>query len=236
MGSPPASDLATRPAGTLAGRVALTVVTGALSVLAVLGLAVAARWTPLLHLDVAVSRDLYAGNDRPRLLGAGLEVLTAPGLTAVRALVLLPLAGWLAVRARVRTAAWVAVAALGIGPLTTALKELTGRLRPGFTEGGDRYDSPSFPSGHASGIATLVGVLLVLGWPRLTAAARRRALAGGVVVAVLVATTRLWLGVHYLSDVAGGLALGTAWTLLTALAAGALPGGRAALPPRGASR
>ncbi|PWW24940.1 undecaprenyl-diphosphatase [Geodermatophilus normandii] len=45
----------------------------------------------------------------------------------------------------------------------------------------------------------------------------------------------MWLGVHYLSDVVGGLCLGTAWSLLAALVAGAFPGGPAALPEREAA-
>jgi undecaprenyl-diphosphatase len=46
----------------------------------------------------------------------------------------------------------------------------------------------------------------------------------------------MWLGVHFLSDVVGGWSLGVAWTLALALAFGALPGGRAALPPGRAER
>jgi len=49
---------------------------------------------------------------------------------------------------------------------------------------------------------------------------------------VLVGLTRMWLGVHFLSDVLGGWAFGAAWTLLVALAFDALPGGRGALPRR----
>jgi undecaprenyl-diphosphatase len=52
----------------------------------------------------------------------------------------------------------------------------------------------------------------------------------GVVLVVVVGLSRVWLGVHYLSDVVGGWSLGIAWTLATALLFGALPGGRAALP------
>jgi undecaprenyl-diphosphatase len=116
-----------------------------------------------------------------------------------------------------------------VGPLTTALKEYFGRIRPDFDGGGARYESLSFPSGHASGIATLVAVALVLAWPLLSARARAWALAVGIGLVLLVGFTRMWLGVHYLSDVVGGWAFGLAWTLGTALLFGALPGGRAAL-------
>jgi undecaprenyl-diphosphatase len=51
----------------------------------------------------------------------------------------------------------------------------------------------------------------------------------GAALVVLVGLTRMWLGVHYLSDVVGGWSFGLAWTLGTALAFGAFPGGRAAL-------
>jgi undecaprenyl-diphosphatase len=72
-------------------------------------------------------------------------------------------------------------------------------------------------------------VALVLAWPLLSRRAVRAAVLVGVALVLLVGLTRMWLGVHFLSDVVGGWSLGLAWTLLTALAFGALPGGRAAL-------
>jgi undecaprenyl-diphosphatase len=87
----------------------------------------------------------------------------------------------------------------------------------------------SYPSGHSSGIATLVVVALVLAWPLLRPRARPVVAAVGVAAVVVVGLSRMWLGVHYLTDVVGGWALGTAWTLSVALAYGALPGGPAAL-------
>ena len=75
-------------------------------------------------------------------------------------------------------------------------------------------------------------VALLLAWPVLAPRWRRWWLALGVVAVVLVGCTRMWLGVHYLSDVLGGWALGISWCLLVAVALDALPGGRAALPPR----
>ena len=194
-----------------------------------LGWAVAAGSAPLLDLDRAVSDALYAGDDRSRLAETVLQVLTAPGLSAVRAVVLLPVLGWLLLRRAWWTAAWVVTAAALVGPVNGLLKVLVDRQRPQFAEGGARYESLSFPSGHASGIAALVTVALVLAWPLLAQAARRGWVAAGVALVLLVGATRLWLGVHFLSDVVGGWAFGVAWTLLVVLVFGALPGGRAAL-------
>lgn len=232
-GRPAPADVAHRSRTPL--RAAVTVA-GCAAVVVLLGWAVAAGYVPLLRLDRAVGDALYAGDDRSRWAGTVLQVLTAPGLSAVRAVVLLPVLAWLVLRRTWWTAAWVLVAAGLVGSLNELLKELYGRQRPQFAEGGARYESLSFPSGHASGIAALVTVALVLAWPLLAPAARRGWLAVGVALAVLVGGTRIGLGVHFLSDVVGGWAFGTGWTLLVALLLGALPGGRAALQPDDAPR
>jgi undecaprenyl-diphosphatase len=198
----------------------------------VLGAGVLARFPPQVRLDDALSRALYAGDDRSPLVGGLLEVLTTPGVTWFRLLVFLPVLGWLARRRAWRTVLWVGVAITTIGPVTVWLKDVAGRARPAFENGGLVYDGLSYPSGHSSGIATLVTVALVLAWPRLPAGGRRAAVTAGVALAVLVGLTRMWLGVHYLSDVVGGLALGLAWSLGVALVLGGLPGGPAALPDR----
>jgi undecaprenyl-diphosphatase len=160
-----------------------------------------------------------------------LEVLTAPGSWWFRALVFIPALVLLLRRRLWWTAAWM-VSAIGlVGPVTTLLKEYFGRVRPDFAEGGARLDSLSYPSGHASGIATLVTVALILAWPLAQPHVRRWALVVGVVVVLVVGLTRMWLGVHFLSDVVGGWALGVGWSLLTALLFGAFADGRAALRP-----
>jgi membrane-associated phospholipid phosphatase len=217
----------------------LAAIGGGLAVLGVLGAGVVTGFAPQVRLDEAVSRALYAGDDRSALVGGLLEVLTTPGVTWFRVLVFLPLLAWLASRRAWRTLLWVGVAVTTVGPVTVWLKELAGRARPAFENGGLTYEGLSYPSGHSSGIATLVTVALVLAWPRLTAGGRRAAAAAGVALAVLVGLTRMWLGVHFLSDVVGGLSLGMAWSLAVALVAGGLPGGAAALParePAGAAR
>jgi membrane-associated phospholipid phosphatase len=70
-----------------------------------------------------------------------------------------------------------------------------------------------------------------MAWPLLAARGRHWALVVGVLLVLLVGLTRMWLGVHFLSDVVGGWALGVGWSLLTALLFGAFAEGRAALRP-----
>jgi membrane-associated phospholipid phosphatase len=221
------------PAPTRApSRRALAAAAGCAVLLALLGWAVVADSAVLLDVDRAVRDALYAGDDRSWWLESVLQVVTAPGSSAVRGVVYLPVLVWLVLRRAWWTAAWVLTAIALVGPLTTVLKELIGRQRPQFTDGGARLESLSFPSGHSSGVATSVAVALVLAWPLLAPPARRAWLAVGVALVALVGLSRMWLGVHYLSDVLGGWAFGLAWTLLVAVAFGALPGGRAALPGR----
>jgi undecaprenyl-diphosphatase len=121
---------------------------------------------------------------------------------------------------------WLVVTAVFIRHVTSALKEYFDRVRPPFADGGAGYDSFSFPSGHSSGIATLVTGGLLLAWPLLAPAARRRWAVLGVLLVLLVGLTRMWLGVHYLSDVVAGWSLGVGWTVLTAVVLGVLPARR----------
>jgi membrane-associated phospholipid phosphatase len=226
---PPDGEVVTRTRTGRAARNSLLCIAVCLIVLALLGAGVRSDFGPQVRLDAEVSEAIYAGDGRTVGLNVLLEVLTAPGSWWVRALVLLPVLISLVRRRLWWTAGWVVTAVALVGPLTAALKEYFGRIRPPFEEGGARYESLSYPSGHASGIATLVTVVLVLVWPVLSLRARRWALGAGIALVVVVGLTRMWLGVHYLSDVVGGWSFGLAWTLATALLFGAMSGGRAAL-------
>ncbi|MCV2489945.1 phosphatase PAP2 family protein [Geodermatophilus sp. YIM 151500] len=211
-------------------RRAIAVAVVAVVVVALLGAGVRADFAPQMDLDAAVSEAVYAGDDRAAFLGGLLEVLTAPGSWVFRLAVLLPVVIWLFLTRAWPSFVWVLPAVLLVGPLTTLLKEFFGRVRPDFEGGGARYESLSYPSGHSSGIATLVTVSLLLAWPYLSRAGRRWAAAGGALLVLVVGLTRMWLGVHFLSDVVGGWALGLAWSLAVALVLGGWPPHR--LPPR----
>lgn len=116
------------------------------------------------------------------------------------------------------------VAAIGIGELilSNVLKQIVSRGRPAVLHLviANGY---SFPSGHSTAAAaTWSAIALVLGRdrPRLV----RAALAGGAaLIAITVATSRALLGVHWLSDVIGGLAVGWGWFMIVAI----IFGGRA---------
>jgi membrane-associated phospholipid phosphatase len=211
-------------------RAALSAAVVAVLVVVLLGWAVTSRAAPLLRVDRSVADALYVGDHPAGWLDGLLQVATAPGLSVVRWLVYLPVLAWLLARRRWWTAGWVTTAVVLVAPLTAGLKDAVGRIRPQFAGGGAAYDTLSFPSGHSSGVATLVTVGLVLAWPLLGRRARRGWPAAGLALAVLVGLTRMWLGVHWLSDVVAGEALGLGVTLLVAVAFGGLPGGRAALP------
>lgn len=206
-------------------------IAGCLVVLGLLGAGVVTRFGPQLRLDRAASRLFYVGDHSPAWLHDLLAVDTAPGLSLVRLPLTALLAIWLVRRGARRTAVWAAVALVTVAPLTTLLKDMFDRVRPQFADGGARLSSFSFPSGHSSGIAALVVVLLVLAWPLLAGALRRLALAVGAAAIALVGLGRMWQGVHYLTDVLGGWSLGIAWALLLAIPFGTLPGGPAALRP-----
>ena len=103
--------------------------------------------------------------------------------------------------------------------IVNLIKAIVDRARPAI-EQLTGFSSSSFPSGHAaSAAATFAVVALLLG--RRRSRPVRAALAGGAAaVAVTVAGTRVLLGVHWLTDVLAGLAIGWAWFALCSIAYG----------------
>jgi len=102
-----------------------------------------------------------------------------------------------------------------------ALKRVVERRRPLLDHPLQTLESYSFPSGHAVGSTVFYG-LLVLWAVSATTKPRVRLLAivtGGVVVAT-IAFSRVYLGVHFPSDIAAGVGEGLVWLALCALVMG----------------
>jgi membrane-associated phospholipid phosphatase len=108
-------------------------------------------------------------------------------------------------------AVFVIAAMAGAQLVFRGLKLLLDRPRPPEDDRLVHAVSESLPSGHATTAIVVIGTLVVLAWPGRTPAVR----AGLVTVAALwvgaVGLTRLYLGVHWFSDVVAGWLVGGAW-------------------------
>jgi undecaprenyl-diphosphatase len=118
-----------------------------------------------------------------------------------------------------RGAVLVVVTLLGAALLDGGLKLLFGRTRPvAFYEIYPSPESFSFPSGHALFAMAFFGGLAVLLWGRLAHVALRVAVVLlALVLILLIGFSRIYLGVHYPTDVVGGFAAGTVWVAAVAL-------------------
>ena len=146
--------------------------------------------------------------------------MSALGSAPVLILVTLAVIGYLVLE-RKRHAAWLVVAAtLGGMLLGWGLKYAFARERPELVPHLTTYAHPSFPSGHAMNSAV---VYLTLAALLVRTQVRRRAKAYVIVVALvvtgLVGVTRVYLGVHYPTDVLAGWTAGAAWAVGCWLAA-----------------
>lgn len=208
---------------------------GALAaVVAILAVLVGQDVRAVLDLDLQVSSTLHVqgGGESGVVV---LQILTSPGLSLFRFVVLAPVAILLFVRGQRRVAGFLVLAAVVVGPLTTLMKELVGRVRPTADDPLVAADGLSFPSGHSSGAATLAGVLLVVLWPVVARRWRPWLVSALVLLALCVAWTRIALGVHYLSDVVAGLALGGLVVMVSMVVSGLYPGRPAGTSDRGRS-
>lgn len=187
---------------------------------AALGLRVAAD--PVPAWDAAVLRALadwkLANAHVARWTDQSMRDLTALGGTTVLTLLVLAAFVTLLLRGDRRQALVLAAAAVSGKAAESGLKLWVARARPRLFEHGDFTVTPSFPSGHA-----MMGMLIFLLLALVTTLHVRRSLRPwvlglGVGTGLAVGASRVWLGVHWPTDVLAGWGLGAAW----ALAAGRL--------------
>ena len=139
--------------------------------------------------------------------------ITTIGNTSVLTVLSIAVGFWLArLGSRRRLIAFAAAMVLG-GLLNVLLKSSAQRMRPGVFEPLVRASGFSFPSGHSMGSMLFFGSLsYVLAVTLETRRAWRAvAVSGCLLCAVAIGLSRVYLGVHYLSDVAGGFAAGICW-------------------------
>lgn len=120
-----------------------------------------------------------------------------------------------------REGLFAGLAIMGSALLNLGAKQLFARERPSLWESIASEATFSFPSGHAMGSLTLACVLVLLAWHTRW---RWPALAISSVFVVLVGLSRVYLGVHYPSDILAGWAAALTWTVAMYLLA--FPHGR----------
>ncbi len=113
-------------------------------------------------------------------------------------------------RRRTMLIAWAATFA-GDALLAAVLKRAVHRTRPAYGAGYLHGHSFSFPSAHAMGSIAAYGVLAYALTRRPGRVPRWAIYAAAALVVLLVGVSRVYLGVHYPSDVLGGFAAGAAW-------------------------
>lgn len=101
--------------------------------------------------------------------------------------------------------------------ISTATKAIAGAHRPATALQLVTETDPSFPSGHVTAIVALLATLTVVAGHHAGRAARVALIALAVLAAAAVGLTRLYLGVHWATDVLGGLLLGAAAALIAGI-------------------
>ncbi|MBA3478877.1 MAG: phosphatase PAP2 family protein [Lautropia sp.] len=146
------------------------------------------------HADVSMDRLMLLAST----IGSGLWVGPADALGCA---LLLARRRWI-------DALFWALATGGAALINMVAKLSYGRIRPDLWPSIAPEISFSFPSGHAMQSMALAAALVVLLWPT---AMRWWVLALGAAFTILVGTSRVYLGVHFPSDVLGGWAASLAW-------------------------
>jgi undecaprenyl-diphosphatase len=151
----------------------------------------------------------------PRWVRLGAEDITALGGATVLGLTVLAVTGYLFLHGLYRNGLFIFIASVGGGVLNWVLKASFARARPEVVPHLREVMTSSFPSGHA---LTSAAVYLTLGALLMRIAEGRLAkyycIAIAMLVTFLVGCSRVFLGVHYPTDVIAGWLIGLSWALL----------------------
>jgi undecaprenyl-diphosphatase len=150
----------------------------------------------------------------PWMLSGALDI-TALGSATVLGLTVFAVAGFLLAQGLWRRALFVTLASSGAWFINTALKQLFQRPRPDVVPHLREVMTMSFPSGHALQSAvvylTLGALLMHIAKRRLT---KLYCISVAMLATALVGASRVYLGVHYPTDVLAGWLIGLSWALV----------------------
>lgn len=169
--------------------------------------------------DESILRSLRRTNDLatpigPAWLREGVQDVTALGSPIILLLMLLAVMGFMVGVRQWRMMMFTVMTTSGGAIASVLLKHFNGRARPNVVPHLREVSSSSFPSGHAmlSAVAFLtLGFLLMEIMP--SRALKVYCLVWAMLLTALVGISRIYLGVHYPSDVLAGWMAGIAWAL-----------------------
>ena len=178
-------------------------------VLGTLTVALVRGFDPLDRLDTTVAAWGYGATYGHHVLSdwwIGVAVYGQPiVLRAALGLVAL----YLAHKRRWALAVWLVGITLAENVIAPLTKHLLSRPRPDWLHPITIEHSLSYPSGHAAAAGTFTTAMILLVLATVSPGWRRRLMeAFAVLVGFIIAMDRIFLGVHYLSDVIGGVLLG----------------------------
>lgn len=169
--------------------------------------------------DRSVIQIFRDANDSSKLIGPTwlpeiIRDLTSLGSFVVLGIVLFAVVGYLLLAGSPAAASLMLAAVLGGVALNSALKFSFARPRPEFIVPGAKVFTASFPSGHAA-LSAITYLTIAALLARTTKSVRLRIyfVSVGVTLALLVGVSRVYLGVHYPSDILAGWCVGSAWAL-----------------------
>lgn len=140
------------------------------------------------------------------------SLLGGPAATSVYAALV---AAAYAMRRRFTAAAAIAALVYGGVLLNFSLKLVLERARPIVEAPLVTLPTYSFPSGHAAASTIFGGLICVVTWRSSTSRTRRSIIAAAIALLVaMVWTSRVYLGLHYPTDIIAGAAEGCIWLLL----------------------
>ena len=175
--------------------------------------------------DIMILKAMRSPDDLAKPIGPDwvegvLLDLTALGGSTVLSLVIFSVVGFLLLQARYRTALVVAITSISGEVVSAVLKQTFNRPRPSVVPHLRDVYTMSFPSGHAMESAivylTLGAILMRVTDSRLT---KLYCLGMAMLLTLLVGVSRVYLGVHYPTDVIGGWMIGFVWASVCWMAA-----------------
>lgn len=172
------------------------------------------------EVDLAVLMALREGGDAGNPLGPPwveemMRDFTALGGTGILTLIVIAVSLYYAIQGRYKEILILITAVVGAYLLSYFLKGLFDRPRPQFIPDGDYVYAASFPSGHALLAATTyltLGIIVAQLMPRSRLKAFALLLA--FFVMILVGFSRMYLGVHWPTDVLAGWIIGSVWAIM----------------------